>query len=349
MFEAEEGRRDEADALFARAARMIEDAGVVLLRSRLIVYRLYFLRNRMPERQMVTLLNEALTLTESVRDFRFSAAPLTSLGDLAFVAGDAARAVSFYERAERRYEEVGFLTAVPLVRLPLALAHWLGEDLSEAQRWLGELAYDWGRPSPNLWFAKVAMAGLLAELGERERAVRLFDECASADSARTLVATRFLTLLRLLLEPDTAAGLAILDEARSWPDETPGSSSEIALAHVLVTSRLQRRGRPLAASAPRISIPPDGSWFAVGGAAKVSLGRRPALRRLLLALKEAGPDGWLTADAAFAAGWPGESGVGRSASFRVYSGIKRLRALGLGAALETGPGGYRLRGGSVSS
>jgi tetratricopeptide (TPR) repeat protein len=354
MFLGEQGRGEAAEECFARAARLIEEHGLTLLRPRLIVYRLYFLRGRTPRAEMIELLEEALSLTESVHDYRFAAGALTSLGDVAFLAGDAEAASTYYERAARRYEEVGFFTAVPLVRLPLGLTRWLAGEVAEARRLLVELAHEWGRPLPNRWVARVALAALRADLGEREDAERLFAECAAEvagdEGAASRAATRFLELCRLLLETEPEVALAALARAKPWTEETPGSSSEIVLAYTLVERRLRSRFAPVvpATAAPErereIELAADGSWFAVAGGPRVSIGRRPALRRLLLALRDAGPEGWLTAEAAFAAGWPGEKGIGRSASYRVYSAIKRLRALGLDEALETGPGGYRLRG-----
>ncbi len=76
----------------------------------------------------------------------------------------------------------------------------------------------------------------------------------------------------------------------------------------------------------------------------VDLGRRVALRRLVQALvrqNEADPEGALDVPAMLAAGWPGERMRPESGAARVYMAVRRLRALGLGVAIETHGSGYR--------
>src|SRR5262249_27975411 len=125
----ESGRHVEAERVFSEAAELVEDLGIVALRPRLVVYRAHFLPGKVPTDQLQQQRAEALTLTERLQDLRFSSAVLTALGDLGFLAGDPARALGHYERAVQRYQDIGFVTAVPLVRFSYALAQWLAEDL----------------------------------------------------------------------------------------------------------------------------------------------------------------------------------------------------------------------------
>lgn len=78
-------------------------------------------------------------------------------------------------------------------------------------------------------------------------------------------------------------------------------------------------------------------------ALEVSLLRRANLRRIVVALveqAERAPGVALTRDQLLAAAWPGERMRTDSGAFRVYTSIRRLRALGLGHALVTRDDGY---------
>ena len=79
------------------------------------------------------------------------------------------------------------------------------------------------------------------------------------------------------------------------------------------------------------------------GGARVSLARRVAPWRILLALTRrqlARPGGRLTVSDLQEAGWPGETLVHESARARVYVAVSTLRKLGLGELLESDEDGY---------
>ncbi|MBX3261097.1 MAG: AAA family ATPase [Labilithrix sp.] len=80
------------------------------------------------------------------------------------------------------------------------------------------------------------------------------------------------------------------------------------------------------------------------GRAKIDLSRRPALRRILLALAERRARGerGLSSAEALEAGWPGERMRAESGSARVYMAVRRLRALGLDEVIVTTDAGYAL-------
>ncbi len=102
---------------------------------------------------------------------------------------------------------------------------------------------------------------------------------------------------------------------------------------------------PVAPSAPPWTIGPEARWVRPPGAEPLDLARHGSLRRVLDALvtrrlEEPGV-AW-SASALLEAGWPGEKVRHESGMLRVYSVIRRLRALGLGAALVTRDDGYLL-------
>lgn len=89
----------------------------------------------------------------------------------------------------------------------------------------------------------------------------------------------------------------------------------------------------------------DSTWLTAPGGERVHLGRRGALRRLFAALVEARRAELgraLDADAAFAAGWPGERASAKASNARVYAAMAELREMGLGATLVSARRGYWL-------
>jgi hypothetical protein len=62
----------------------------------------------------------------------------------------------------------------------------------------------------------------------------------------------------------------------------------------------------------------------------------------LLEQHERRPDQGVTLDEVVAAGWPGETLLPGSAAQRVYTAVRTLRRLGLGAGLLTRDDGYLL-------
>ena len=102
---------------------------------------------------------------------------------------------------------------------------------------------------------------------------------------------------------------------------------------------------PASPSAPPWTIGPEARWVRPPGGEPLDLARHGSLRRVLDALvtrrlEEPGV-AW-SASALLEAGWPGEKVRHESGMLRVYSVIRRLRALGLGAALATRDDGYLL-------
>ncbi len=145
--------------------------------------------------------------------------------------------------------------------------------------------------------------------------------------------------------PDALAGL-LLDLMPTLP-----ASSVVQPAGTPTESLRARIGRALVArwwpdiACTVLRVAPDGSAFQLDDTAVVALGRRKAQRRLLVALAQQHRDhlgAEVSIAALFAAGWPGVSAVGESGRARVHTAVYTLRQLGVGAALETCEGGYRL-------
>lgn len=113
------------------------------------------------------------------------------------------------------------------------------------------------------------------------------------------------------------------------------------LGEVLAELRSKRAAPPLLL--PTWTVGPEARWVCPPGGATLDLARRGSLRRVLDALVtrrlEAPGLAW-SATALLEAGWPGDRVHHEPGMMRVYSVIRRLRALGLGDALLTRDDGY---------
>jgi predicted ATPase len=99
-------------------------------------------------------------------------------------------------------------------------------------------------------------------------------------------------------------------------------------------------------TAPPWVIGPGARWIVSPTGERIDLARHGSLRLVLDALVErrlAEPGAATSAASLFEKGWPGERVRHESAMLRVYTAIRRLRALGLTEALETRDDGYLLR------
>jgi hypothetical protein len=94
-----------------------------------------------------------------------------------------------------------------------------------------------------------------------------------------------------------------------------------------------------------LRIDRDGRWFELELGTRIEIGRRRALRRILVSLArhhETAPGEELEATTLLAVGWPGERVLPDAASRRVRTAIWELRKLGLGNVLRTQRFGYVL-------
>jgi predicted ATPase len=92
-------------------------------------------------------------------------------------------------------------------------------------------------------------------------------------------------------------------------------------------------------------VGPGARWLRDPTGTQTDLTRHGSLRRLLDALvtsRVSAPGVALSADALLLAGWPGDRGRYDSGMLRVYSGVRRLRALGLARVPVTRDDGYLL-------
>jgi pSer/pThr/pTyr-binding forkhead associated (FHA) protein len=137
-------------------------------------------------------------------------------------------------------------------------------------------------------------------------------------------------------------GVALTKGARA--PVAPGDLVECGDAALLLRV-VPANGLALAPIGPRLEVGADTLWFRPPEGAPVNLGRRGALRRVLVRLLQQryrAPGVPLGPTELIAAGWPGERMTHESALARLYTTVQRLRLLGLKDLLVTREEGYLL-------
>ena len=122
------------------------------------------------------------------------------------------------------------------------------------------------------------------------------------------------------------------------------TSFEARFALRMARRMLERSTGAPARKARSLRVERNGRWFEVDGE-RIDLGRRGALRRILVALAQSrvtSPDRGLKQADLVAAGWPGERVLVDAAATRVRVAIATLRQLGLRSMLLTRDDGYVL-------
>ncbi|MFO0683231.1 MAG: hypothetical protein U0234_14335 [Sandaracinus sp.] len=218
-------------------------------------------------------------------------------------------------------------------------------------------------------YVRYARALAVLESGQRDAACAAFLEAMEDSPAAMAQLTPFVALGRWLVTgatPTTPEGASEVIAAshalvEAYVARLRGDATSIAravglnAAHArwsVISRRLEVLARsgpdvgpPRATSADALIVGPGARYFALRGAARVSLETRPVLARVLGAVAETSeraPDARASIDAIAAAAWPGERILARARRGRVHVAISTLRKLGLGAAITHAPDGYRL-------
>jgi predicted ATPase len=273
-------------------------------------------------------LMRALALHREVGDWAWEGLIQGFLGHVALFEGQTRHAASLYREASailpgsyRRWAGL-FLSAQAAAEARLGYHTAAKQHLANAH----ELIQAVGAPSDHLVWE---LFGALVEVASRRAGAG--DAARSERAARALVAR---------VRGD--------DAARALPDE-------VRFALTILDRELAPKESPCLPSSPwsaALRIAADGSWFELSPAERVDLGRRAALRRMLVELAEAqraAPGVGLELDRLFESAWPGARIRPESRSARVYVAIATLRKLGLGGVLLRQDDGYLLHPGLTAS
>jgi hypothetical protein len=147
---------------------------------------------------------------------------------------------------------------------------------------------------------------------------------------------------------DRSARLVSAARRRLDGAELSSCSEDVRLAKRLLERALARHvpgQRALAATPTSLVVGPEARWFRCNGGPPVDLGRRGALRLILVTLVErrltrAGEAS--ASEALLTAGWPGERVLAEAGATRVRVAVSTLRRLGLAGILLTREDGYLL-------
>lgn len=138
-----------------------------------------------------------------------------------------------------------------------------------------------------------------------------------------------------------ASARRVLAELKQEPIKNASMAAELEEAREIFASLgLALQSVP---ATETLAVAEDGTWFQHGGQARVDMGRRGAVRRILLALanqRTQKPSSTLSVHDLFQIGWPGERIPYESQVRRVYTAIWTLRTLGLDSFLLTRNEGY---------
>lgn len=137
-----------------------------------------------------------------------------------------------------------------------------------------------------------------------------------------------------------SVGLGDIHAAKQSAEARFGYSSDVRVAQRMADDT----GAQAAPSVTALHADMEGTWFQSAGAARVNLGRRKPLVRILKQLvdfRHRAPGRAATSQELLATGWPGERVEHGSGMHRVHVAIATLRKLGLPGLISDG-GGYRL-------
>lgn len=281
-------------------------------------------------------------VARQTHDLRLTAMAEQALGFGALVHGELAEAEALFRRAVAAARLAGAPRLVGICVANLGLVHLERGGLERAATCLAEAHQAFVAIDDRFHLARLAVH-------EGQLAVRRDEPEAEVEVTRSL--ERVVALDDL--EGELCARAALLELARASGDRPLAERRWDELALCVRRADDVSWPRKLAALAAFEPAPPrahtlrlsrDGRTLELSGR-PVDFSRRGPLRRVLLALVEARldePGRALSAVEVQAAGWPGEKMYPESGAARVYMAVRRLRELGLEAALLTRDEGYAL-------
>lgn len=266
-------------------------------------------------------------------------------------AGHLDRASDHYQTALMHLRECGSAWLIGLAHLGLGDAALEQGDLDEAEARCCK-ALELLRPLrehvTTVW-ALCSLGTLWARRGKLDVSKRYFDDAhriAKTVPVVELVDAVRIRRLELEIAEASLAGKKWGDERWSAIEQTLHEASAanhfgLRFPAKRVSSRLEAlRER---AGQARLVVDCEGRWFTRDGRERIDLRRRKRLARVLARLVIAPSGEWISLDALFEAGWPGERCVPGSDVNRVHVTLSRLRSAGLDGLLESDAGRFRLK------
>ena len=204
--------------------------------------------------------------------------------------------------------------------------------------------------------AWILRADLAARQGNSEEALALLDRAEAFQMHPACFNMNLIAAARSVLtdQPPTASMLSRLAQQGDYRSiallhgagvPLPAGATRLLSGLHPHALHLAVRRFQVATTSDAVLVETEARWFRMPHGQPVSLARYGSTRRILVALTEARltrTGSHLDPDALIEAGWPGERILPLTAQTRLYTAIRKLRKLGLGAVLETTSDGYRL-------
>jgi tetratricopeptide (TPR) repeat protein len=284
----------------------------------------------------------ALGVARRTRDLRLTAMAEQALGFGALVHGELGEAEALLRRAVAAARLAGAPRLVGICVANLGLVHLERGGIDRASTCLAEAHQAFVAIDDRFHLARLAVheALLAVRRGEPEAEVevtRALERVVALDDLEGELCAR-----AALVELARTSGDPPLAERR-WDELSlcVRRADDVSWPRKLAALAIVEAGPP---RGHMLRLSRDGRTLELSGR-PVDFSRRGPLRRVLLALVEARlaePGRALSAVEVQAAGWPGEKMYPESGAARVYMAVRRLRELGLEAALLTRDEGYAL-------
>jgi tetratricopeptide (TPR) repeat protein len=270
-------------------------------------------------------------------DLRLEGFALVALGVASQELGRMDDAQRGFEHALDRFRELGRTNLQGYAHGHLAgLFHerWQLDAARGHYESAVDLLENAAEPSAN--YFRAGLGAVLAARGDASAAAHLFEQAETALS-RSNVPAFLLAAVRVhRAHLDLSRASEVTERAQPFAK----NSDEVRLA-----LRILQRAREGSTRANALVVSRDAREIRTPDGRTIDLGRRPRLRRLVIALAEARvstPGRAQDVDALFAAAWRGERASHASARQRVYTAIGALRDMGLRSLVLNDVDGYLL-------
>ncbi len=193
-------------------------------------------------------------------------------------------------------------------------------------------------------WCRARLGAVLATHGDLDQADVQLDEAERLVVGRDPLGLELVRLHRCFLEVasgDRDRAIKRLEEARARRGDEPPlvEVNDDARMVLRILAPLLQEG-----AATTLEVGPNATWFRPPGGSMQSLEKYAAARNILerLTTERLGNGGAVSANALFAAGWPGVTITPQSANNRLYVQLAKLRKMGLKMLLRRTEQGYEL-------
>ncbi len=342
---AREEGESEAEQHFSEALALARSVGDRALEARCLSHLGTLRRLQRREEEALALYGAALELMRKLQNVSGRLVVLGNIGHLHLSAGRLEEAAASYREALETHPDRSDRRAEATLRHHLALVEARLDGVSAAGRLARQAlaVFEELEDTPMRAITHAELAAISAMDSDLDGARAWMNRARASllegEACRWAPVVEALAAFVDLAAGDVTAARAALETARHRASAIDICAHQLANVVPWLERALEER------TCARITIAPDGSWFAIDDGTRVDLSRRPVLARVVCCLLEARlrePQRFVSADDLLAHAWGGEKMRRQSGQARVYTAIKTLRRIGLEAVLITREDGYAL-------